>query len=125
MPITRAFRRAVEQAVGDTGGLTVGNIAILSGRVDNLADDASVNILPTGGVDSCLLWVYDAGNHSGLFCVAGSGGTVAEVSDPNSTMANTDTDGMTCVFASGGNLVLRNRRGGSRSYRWVIVKFAA
>ena len=81
-----------------------------------LDDDETGNILPRGGAAHGLFAILNATTGSvGLF--SRSVNTVTIISDPSGVWRNTDTDGFSCVYVSGANLVLRNRSGFTLGYR--------
>ena len=81
-----------------------------------LDDDETDNILSAGGAAHGLFAILNATTGSvGLF--SRSVNTVTIISDPSGVWRNTDTDGFSCVYVSGANLVLRNRSGSTMGYR--------
>jgi len=100
-----------------------GKFSIRKGGTVTLADDASSTLQTSvDAPDVCgiIMIRNDSDNDGALFTFAGASVTLLQA-DANGTWIASDTDTNNCVFVTGGNLVLRNRVGGEKGYRFTVL----
>ena len=76
-----------------------------------MADDASFSFRVGQGI---LVVSNRSNGRVALYMIDYTASTATEISDPNSTTANSDSDGSLCVYKSGANsydVTIKNRTG--------------
>ncbi len=110
LSVTGAMRAgAYVQASGST-------VTALKMNQFTLADEASARLIADSATPYGLIAVICLSEVSVALFAVFSGGNVTVISDPSNVYRNTFTDGYHCVYWSGSEFILTNRRGGSRQY---------
>jgi len=92
--------------LGDAGG-------IIMGRQD-VVDDGELAVI--SGLSGAACGIINIQNFSDdESAVVSFAGTSVNIQENNGNWSNSDTDGNNCVFHSSGDLIYKNRKGGTRS----------
>jgi hypothetical protein len=68
-----------------------------------------------------ILMISDETTSGDTAFFALSNGTVTMFADPNNIGASSDTDGRICVYNTGGNFVIKNRLGGTKTLAFAFI----
>jgi hypothetical protein len=126
--ITQTSLTAKVIPTASTAGL-ITNSNIVQGNTGALDDDATVNLSTVLGITAAnfegFLFISFSSHHNdatmGMFAIS-TGGTSILISSSGASVDDADTDDKLCVYASGGEIIVKNRLG-ANGYAFNVTYF--
>jgi len=88
----------------------------------SIADDENIVICSASESRPILALAANRTDNAGVVVTNAGGGTELHSPNPSGEWSPSDTDGDNCVFASGGDLVLKNRTGTTKDYEVIALR---